>query len=143
MAARRRAALAFDLDNGRWPATNDAALQAALSGAPLRSAENSAALRKACATELSIVQSLVDSIVPAVEAAAVQKTEPPAISAPASPFERLNRAGARLNQCYAVAAERERAENFRRQCTPKSDLPALIATFRTKAAELAAEASCL
>ena len=90
-----------------------------------------------------IVQSLADSIVPAVEAAAVQKTEPPAISALASPFERLNRAGARLNQCYAVAAERERAENFRRQCTPKCDLPALIETFRAKAAELTAEASRL
>jgi hypothetical protein len=138
---RQRALVSRFIDTGRWPAGNDPVLQRAPSGAPFWTAASERILRTACNAELSVVQSLESSLSQAFDAAANKKFDPGSVEGLTSLFERFNRAGARIEQCYAVADERERYASFRRQCPSNCDQRALNSAFSKQAEKILLDAS--
>jgi hypothetical protein len=138
---RQRALFSRFIDAGRWPAGNDPALQRAPTGAPFWTASAEHVLRQACSAELSVVKSLETGLSQAFDAAEKTKLDPPSVEGLASLFERLNRAGARIEQCYAVAYEQERYASFRRQCPSRCDLRTLSDAFSQQADKILRDAS--
>ena len=137
---RQRVLFSRFIDTGRWPAGNDPVLQRAPTGAPFWTASAEQMLRQACSAELSVVKSLESSLSQAFDSAEKTKLDPPSVEGLASLFERLNRAGARIEQCYAVVSERERYASFRRQCPSRCDLRTLSDAFSKQADKILQDA---
>jgi len=137
---RQRELFSRYIDSGRWPAANDSALVQSISGAPFWTAAADHMLRQSCDAELAVVQSLAGNLTQTFDAAAAKKFDPPSVEGMAPLLERLNRAGARIEQCYAVAYEEQRNASFRRQCPAHCDRPVLSERFNKMADKLLLDA---
>ncbi len=139
--ARRRALLSHFIDSGQWAAANDPVLKRVPISARFWTEKVEHSLRQVCEAELSVVKSLESSLSQSFDASVKRKLDPSSVEELTPLFERFNRAGARIEKCYAVAYERGRMANFRRQCPKTCDASALNDTFSKQAEKLLQEAS--
>lgn len=146
---RRRAALVLGMDGGkppdrpsdrspdRPPAARDPVLAPRTvvpGGLSLLAPAQARSLREACGMEVAAVEAIATRIGEATADLARRDFKAFRLDALAQQFVSARRAGLRLQQCLAGAAERERLASFRRMCAETCDRGQLRAAF-AKAAE--------